>query len=126
MPRLLPPPYGEPREPPALPLHRHEGIVLPPPATSEPWGQISIRRHAPHPRVPKPEPHPDPESETLPRWTAYLNYHSDIRALDDHADTPGFTRTLKQSKAEEEDDKWWSSDDEDDVILRDVELSYQA
>ncbi|KAK1604866.1 hypothetical protein QYE76_009682 [Lolium multiflorum] len=125
-PRRLPPPYGEPRAPPALPPRRHEGIVLPPPATSEPRDQISIRGPAPHLRVPKPEPQPDPEPEPQPRWTAYLHYQSEIRAPDDPADTPGLTQALQQSKAEVEDDKWWSSDDDEDVILGDVELSYQA
>ncbi|KAK1678753.1 hypothetical protein QYE76_039601 [Lolium multiflorum] len=96
-PRRLPPPYGEPRAPPALPPRRHEGI-----------------------------PQPDPEPEPQPRWTAYLNYQSEIRAPDDPADTPGFTQALQQSKAEVEDDKWFSSDDDEDVILGDVELSYQA
>jgi hypothetical protein len=85
-----------------------------------------IRGPAPHLRVPKPEPQPDPEPEPQPRWTAYLNYQSEIRAPDDPADTPGFTQALQQSKAEVEDDKWFSSDDDEDVILGDVELSYQA
>jgi hypothetical protein len=107
-PRRLPPPYGEPRAPPALSPRRHEGIVLPPPATSEPRDQIPIRGPAPHLRVPKPEPQPDPEPEPQPRWTAYLNYQSEIRAPDDPADTPGFTQALQQSKAEQEFDKWWS------------------
>ena len=92
--------------------------------TSEPRGQISIRRPAPHLRVPKPEP--EPEAEPVPQWTTYLNYQSQIRAADDPADTPGLTQALQESKAEEDDEKLWSSDDGDDVILKDVELSYQA
>ena len=114
--RRLPPPYAEPTGPPAIPPRRHG-------ATDGPRGGISIRSPAPHLRIPKPEP--ETGAVQQPRWADYMSYQSQIRAPDDPADTPGLNRAIQDSTAEA-DDSDWSLSDEEDVILKDVELSYQA